>query len=49
VEAFVSERLTMLEALVPPRERVGMAAAPSDLEETRRSLTELLQAEREAA
>lgn len=48
-EAFVTERLTMLEALEPPRERLGMAAAPSDLGETRRKLVDLIQACRTAA
>jgi tetratricopeptide (TPR) repeat protein len=48
-ERFVAERLTMLEALVPPQERRGMGAALSDLEETRQALMGLLRAEPAAA
>jgi tetratricopeptide (TPR) repeat protein len=48
-EAFAAERLTMLQALVPPQERHGMGAALSDLEETRQALIEVVQARPAAA
>jgi tetratricopeptide (TPR) repeat protein len=44
-EAFIRERLTMLNALVPPEERLAMSAALSDLEEVRAALTGMLQGE----
>jgi hypothetical protein len=40
--AYLAERLTMLDALMPPTERLAMSAALPELEEARRALLELL-------
>jgi tetratricopeptide (TPR) repeat protein len=41
---FISDRLTMLEALIPPKERFAMAEGLADLEDTRRELLRRLEA-----
>jgi tetratricopeptide (TPR) repeat protein len=46
---FAAERLTMIDALQPPRERLAMSDTLSELEEVRRSMSRLLESQIAAA